>query len=253
MRGKMSAGVVMALALLIPAAPAVAAETQAEPTGLDAACKPAERKVFSDIRKLVTIDLDTATDIEVRVLANRILAVAKAESLPVLPGELQKRLDAPEPEAELRAFLKKGMKSAWIAALRISIGRVVTNAGTNVNAAGQKALDSNSIDDWLAYLNEGLYTARALDCAKPTPTPTVTATSIPTATPTATTTTAPAPTSPAASDAPGGGGEGEGGEGGGLPVTGANAGLVAGIGGALLLLGGAGYVIGRRRRSRFVA
>ena len=30
-------------------------------------------------------------------------------------------------------------------------------------------------------------------------------------------------------------------------------GIVAGIGSALLLLGGAGYLIGRRRRSRFVA
>lgn len=46
---------------------------------------------------------------------------------------------------------------------------------------------------------------------------------------------------------------GENGEGGGLPVTGANTATVAGIGGALLLLGGAGYLIGRRRRSSFVA
>jgi LPXTG-motif cell wall-anchored protein len=36
-------------------------------------------------------------------------------------------------------------------------------------------------------------------------------------------------------------------------VTGADAATVAGVGGTLLLLGGAGYVIGRRRRSRFVA
>jgi LPXTG-motif cell wall-anchored protein len=44
-----------------------------------------------------------------------------------------------------------------------------------------------------------------------------------------------------------------GGAGGGLPVTGSNAGVVAGIGGALLVLGGVGYLLGRRRRSRFVA
>ncbi len=43
------------------------------------------------------------------------------------------------------------------------------------------------------------------------------------------------------------------GEGDELPVTGADTGAAAGIGGALLLLGGTGYVIGRRRRARFVA
>lgn len=86
MRRKISAGVLMALALLIPAAPAVA---QAETPGLDAACQTVERKIFKDIRELVTIDLDTATDVEVRVLADQILSAAKADSLPVLPRALQ--------------------------------------------------------------------------------------------------------------------------------------------------------------------
>jgi hypothetical protein len=82
MRWKMSAGVLVALAFLIPAAPATA---QADQPVLNEACQTVERKVDKDIRELVTIDLDTATDVEVRVLANQILAAAKAESLPVLP------------------------------------------------------------------------------------------------------------------------------------------------------------------------
>lgn len=76
----------------------------------------------------------------------------------------------------------------------------------------------------------------------------------PTASPTATaapTSSAPS-TAPSASPAvPGDGGTG--GAGGGLPVTGANSAAVAGSGVALLLLGGAGYLVARRRRTRFVA
>ncbi|MEV0724957.1 LPXTG cell wall anchor domain-containing protein [Micromonospora purpureochromogenes] len=76
---------------------------------------------------------------------------------------------------------------------------------------------------------------------EPTPTPTAT----PSATPTATPTVAPTAAPSASSGVPGG-------EGGGLPVTGAGTATVAGVGGALLLLGGAGYLIARRR-TRFVA
>lgn len=50
-----------------------------------------------------------------------------------------------------------------------------------------------------------------------------------------------------------GGGPGTGGTGGGLPVTGASAGLLVGAGMALVTLGGAGFVIARRRRNTFVA
>ncbi|XVV11475.1 LPXTG cell wall anchor domain-containing protein [Actinoplanes sp. CA-131856] len=253
MRGKIAAGVLMALALLIPAAPAMA---QAEPPVLGADCQPVERKVFKDVRQLFTIDLDTANDSEVRLLAYRILDAT--ESLPVLPPALQKKMGG-TPE-ELRAFLKNDWQAAWGHDLRISIGRTMPeDAGANVKAAANKALDSDSVDVHLAYLNEGLYTARALDCAaQPTPKPTVT--------PTATATVSPAPTStagssapttaPASSSAPGtpaAGAENSGGEGGGLPVTGTATGVVVGIGGVLLLLGATGYVIGRRRRSRFVA
>ncbi|MGW5668056.1 LPXTG cell wall anchor domain-containing protein [Micromonospora sp. NPDC003776] len=75
---------------------------------------------------------------------------------------------------------------------------------------------------------------------QPTATPTPTAAPTPTATPSA-----------APSVVPTAGGEG--GEGGGLPVTGADTATVAGVGGTLLLLGGTGYLIARRRRTRFVA
>ena len=234
MRRTISAGVLMALVLLIPAAPAAA---QAETPGLDASCQTVERKLFKDIRELVTIDLDTATEVEIQVLANQILAAAKADSLPVLPPAMQERLEGTA--EDLRAFLKKGMLTAWTTDLRISVGRTLTGAGANVQAAAQKVLDDGTIDALLAYLNEGLYAARALDCAsQPTPTPS--------ATPSATTTAAPVPTSSASTGSTDG-------EGGGLPLTGADTGTVAGVGGALLLIGGVGYLIGRRRRSRFVA
>ncbi|SNY14815.1 LPXTG cell wall anchor domain-containing protein [Paractinoplanes atraurantiacus] len=255
MRGKMAAGVLMALALLIPAAPAAA---QAAAPGLDASCQTVERKVFKDLRQLITIDLDTANEAEVRRLAYQILAETTAESLPVLPPALEEKLKGSADD--LRAFLKKGWLAAWAHDLRISIGRTMgDDAGANVKAAANKVLDGESYDAYLAYLNEGLYDARALDCAtKPTPTPTVTPTATPTVTPSATSSaTSSAPvTTPASSSAPAtpaAGAEDNGGEGGGLPVTGTATGLVAAIGGLLLLLGAAGYVIGRRRRSRFVA
>ncbi|MEV0900396.1 LPXTG cell wall anchor domain-containing protein [Actinoplanes sp. NPDC049802] len=235
MRRKIPAGVLTALVLLIPATPAVAA--RAETPGLDAACQTVERKLYTDIRELVTIDLDTATDVEIRVVANQILAAAKANSLPVLPGEMQERLDGTADD--LRAFLKKGMLLAWTADLRISATRTLTGAGANLKAAAQKVLDDGTVDAFLLYLNEGLYAARALDCASQ-PTPTASAT------PSATS-TAPVPTASASTATPAPGSEG-----GGLPVTGADVGTVAGAGGALLLLGGAAYLIGRRRRSRFV-
>ncbi|MGW3601744.1 LPXTG cell wall anchor domain-containing protein [Micromonospora sp. NPDC005161] len=243
MRWKLRAGVLMALAFLVPAAPAMA---QTEPPVLNEACQTVERKVYKDIRELVTIDLDTATNVEVRVLANQILAAANADSLPVLPDAIQERLDGTADD--LRAFFKADVQNAWSTALRVTVVRTLTGAGTNVKAAAQKALDDGTIDAYLAYLNDGLYAARALDCAsQPAPTATSQPTPTPSATPSATTTVAPAPASSASLGAPGGG------EGGGLPVTGDDTATVAGIGGALLLLGGAGYLIGRRHRSRFVA
>ncbi|MEU5936245.1 LPXTG cell wall anchor domain-containing protein [Micromonospora sp. NPDC047187] len=243
MRWKFPAGALLALAFLIPAAPAAA---QFESPGLNEACQTVERKVYKDIRELVTIDLDTATEQEVRVLAAQILAAANADSLPVLPGAIQEALKGTEDE--LRAFLKTGVQNAWSTALRITVVRTLTDAGANVEAAAQKVLGEATVDAYLAYLNDGLYAARELDCAsQPTPTPTAQPT--PSATPSATTTAVPTPTVSGSPGTPGG----EDGEGGGLPVTGADTATVAGIGSVLLLLGGAGYLIGRRRRSRFVA
>ncbi|WP_326561460.1 LPXTG cell wall anchor domain-containing protein [Micromonospora sp. NBC_01796] len=242
MRWKVPAGVLVALAFFIPAAPAVA---QTEAPGLNEACQTVERKVYKDIRELVTIDLDTATDLQVRVLTADILAAAMADSLIVLPPAIQERLKG-TPD-DLRAFLKTGMQNAWSTDLRINVVRTLTGAGANVEAATQTVLKNGTIDTYLAYLNDGLYAARAADCAsQPTPTPTSQPTPTPSATPSATTSVASTPASSASPGAPGG-------EGGGLPVTGADAATVAGIGGAILLLGGAGYLIGRRRRSRFVA
>jgi LPXTG-motif cell wall-anchored protein len=239
MRWKMSAsaGLLVALVLLVPAAPAMADSGQ---PGLNESCQTVERKTFKDIRQLVTIDLDTATDVQVRMLADRILAVAEAESLPTLPDAVQERLDGSADD--LRAFLKSGVQNAWLADLRISTLRTLAGGGVNVKTAAQKALDDGSIDALLAYLNDGLYAARALDCASQH-------SSSPSVSPSATTTAGAIPgssTRPAASPS-------ESGQGGGLPVTGADTGIAAGIGGALLVLGGAGYVLGRRRRSRFVA
>ncbi|MFD6612161.1 LPXTG cell wall anchor domain-containing protein [Micromonospora chalcea] len=244
MQWKIPAGALVALAFVIPAAPAVA---QTAAPGLNESCQTVERKVYKDFRELVTIDLDTATVSELRLLAYRLLAEAQAESLPVLPGEIEERLKGTSDD--LRAYLKN-LENRWATALRVRIGQTMTGAGPNVRAAAQKVLDSPSVEAYLAYLNNGLYEARALDCAaQPTATPTPSQpTTTPTATPSATSTVVPPVTPSTSVGAPGGDGGG-----GGLPVTGADTATVAGIGGALLLLGGASYVIGRRRRSRFVA
>ncbi|MEU4155738.1 LPXTG cell wall anchor domain-containing protein [Actinoplanes sp. NPDC026670] len=238
MRRKITAGAVLTLALLIPAAPAVA---QAAAPGLDASCQTVERKVFTDIRTLITIDLDTADAGQVRVLAYRILDAVKADSLAFLPGLIEEKLGAPE--ADLRAFLKKDVVTTWMHSLRVAVGNTMQNAGTNVRAAANKTLDDGGYDALLAYLNEGLYAARELDCkaTSPSPSPSVT----PSATPTATASATPGTT-------PDGEDEGDG-EGGGLPVTGSNTGIVVGVGGALLVLGAGGYLVGRRRRARFEA
>ncbi|MGC4811172.1 ALF repeat-containing protein, partial [Micromonospora sp. DT228] len=65
---------------------------------------------------------------------------------------------------DLRAFLKTGLRVSWTTDLRIAANRTMPNAGDNVRAAAQVALDNGTIDALLTYLNHGLYVARALDC-----------------------------------------------------------------------------------------
>ena len=159
MRGKVPAGVTLALALLIPAAPAVAETGALRPE--TASCQ--EVMVYTDIRALVTIDLDTASNDDIQVLAARILNAANANSLTGLSGAVKKHL-AGTPD-ELRAFLKTTLQKPWSTDLRIAISRTLTNAGPHVQTAAREALNNGTIDAYLTYLNHGLYIARALDCS----------------------------------------------------------------------------------------
>ncbi|MER7002015.1 ALF repeat-containing protein [Dactylosporangium sp. NPDC000555] len=158
-------GFTAGLAFLVPAASAYATPTTSIPgsPGLDETCQTVERKVYTDIRDLVTIDLNTASDTAVRVLANQILAAARANSLTSLPGKLQARLDGTADD--LRAFLQTNLQRVWSIDLRIAVNQTMPGAGANVTAAAQQALNDGTIDAFLAYLNDGLYVARALDCA----------------------------------------------------------------------------------------
>ena len=254
MRSRIPAGVLLSLALLIPAAPAAAHAASPRPNG---ACQTAERKVYKDIRELVTIDLDTAPATDVRLLANQILAAANADSLLTLAGRMQERLDGTADD--LRAFLKTNMRATWSTDLRVAVNQVVTGAGAHVKAAGQKVLDDGTIDALLAFLNDGLYVARAQDCAtQPAPpssastssapvsspaSPGRTATSAPTAGATSGTTTTSTAVVPAPTTAPSTSASGS------MPVTGTNTGVIAAIGGILLFLGGASILLARRRRA----
>ncbi|MGC4815812.1 ALF repeat-containing protein, partial [Micromonospora sp. DT228] len=78
-------------------------------------------KLFADIRELVAVDLDTASDTEVRVLANQIMAAAVRDSLTTLPGRIQAGLDGTADD--LRAFLKTGLRVSWTTDLRIAANR----------------------------------------------------------------------------------------------------------------------------------
>jgi hypothetical protein len=156
MRWKIPTSVLLTLALLIPAASAAA---QTGSSGPDKTI--CQTVMYADVRELVTIDLDTASETEVRVLANQVLAAAVADSLYVLPRRLQARLDGTADD--LRAFLKTDLEWVWTTDLRIKVNQTITNAGFNVEAAAQEALDTDTIAALLAYLNYGLYVARALD------------------------------------------------------------------------------------------
>jgi hypothetical protein len=165
MRWKISASVLLVLALLIPASTAVA---QTGSTRLDETT--CQAVVYTDIRGLFVIDLDTASDLEIRMLANRISSVAGAESLTGLYGAVQELLRNGSPD-EIRAFLREGWRTHWTMDLRVTVLRTLgdPDAGANVRAAAQEALDDGSIDTFLTYLNHGLYVARALDACESQP------------------------------------------------------------------------------------
>jgi hypothetical protein len=97
------------------------------------------------------------------VLTARILTAANANSLTTLSGAIQKQLN--ENPQGLRTFLKTQMQTAWSVDLRIAIYRTLTNAGSHVQTAAQETLTTATVDAYLAYLNHGLYIARARDCA----------------------------------------------------------------------------------------
>lgn len=159
MRWKLPAGVLLATALLVAPTAAPAQVTTMSPALAAATCQTI---VFKDLRQLIIIDLDSATDTQVRLLANQLLVEAKAEALTTLPGRIQARLDGTP--ADLRTFLKTGYQSSWATDLRIAVNRTMPGAGPNVQAAAQTALDNGTTDVFLAYLDHGLYFARAQDC-----------------------------------------------------------------------------------------
>ena len=227
MRRNVLVGVLMALAFLIPAVPAVG---QTGSPGLNGGCQTVDRKVYNDIRELVTIDLATASDTDVRVLADQIVTAARADSLTTLPGRIQERLDGTADD--LRAFLKTDLQKVWSTDLRIAVDQTLTGAGTNVKAAAQKVLDDGTIDAYLAYLNNGLYVARALDCASQ-PAPSASASTSPSPSVSASASaSASVPSSAAVASK--------------LPTTGVNT-LFLALGGATLILFGIGVVLVSRR------
>ncbi|GAA3278105.1 hypothetical protein GCM10020218_027780 [Dactylosporangium vinaceum] len=96
-------------------------------------------------------------------MANQILARAQAEKLTVLRGAGSRtRLDGAP--ADLRAFLKHGVLQGWAVDLLLRINQAMAAGGPSVRAAAQVALDTNALDASLAFLDHGLYLARAQDC-----------------------------------------------------------------------------------------
>jgi Short repeats of unknown function len=165
MRWKILASLFLVLALLIPASSAAA---QTRSSRLEkAAC---QASMYTDIRELFVVDVDTASDLEIRVLVNRISAVAEAESLIELRGAAQQKLRFGSPD-ELRSFLRELWRVAWVIDLRSEVLRAMgdPNAGANVQATAQEALFDGSIETLLTYLNHGLYVARALDACESQP------------------------------------------------------------------------------------
>lgn len=160
MRWKILVGVVLASALVVPAAPALA-EGRAVPGAASKAAATCATVVYKDIRGLVTVDLDTASDTQVRILATQMLSAATTEGLTYLPDRVQAALDGTA--ADLRAFLKTGWQPVWTTDLRIAVVRTLASGKTNVQTAAQSALDTGTVDAYLAFLDHGWYAARAKD------------------------------------------------------------------------------------------
>jgi hypothetical protein len=158
MRWKMPAGVMLAVALLIPAAPAMA--QSGTPKTAAATCQTI---TYVDIRTLIPADLDAATDTRVRIAATQILNAATTEKLTYLPGQVQQALDSTS--VDLRAFLRTRVQPVWMTDLRIAANQALAKGGPNVQTAAQTALDTDTADGFMAFFNHELYRARARDCA----------------------------------------------------------------------------------------
>ena len=159
MRWKIPACVLLVLALLVPATSAVAQTGSAAPA--ETTCQAVE---YTDVREFFVIDVETASNLEIRMLANQISAVARAESLFDLYASVQRQLRSGTPD-EIRDYLRGTWRVAWTIDLRGWVNRVLGNpaSGAHVRAAAQAALDDGSVDAFLNFLNHGLYVARALD------------------------------------------------------------------------------------------
>jgi hypothetical protein len=111
-------------------------ESPPDRPGLNEACQTVERKVYKDIRELVTIDRDTASVTDVRVLASRILAAATAKLVDHFAWRIQERLNGTADD--LRAFLKSNMQTVWSTDLRVAANQTMTAAGANVQGGRAK-------------------------------------------------------------------------------------------------------------------
>ncbi|OLF06147.1 hypothetical protein BLA60_32945 [Actinophytocola xinjiangensis] len=161
MRWKISTGLLLVLALLIPASPASAQPESPRPNA--AAC---EAPTFRDIREFL-VDPDTATDLDIRILVNQMSSVARNESLTSLFQATQDLLRNGT-AADLRDFVRTTWTTPWAVDLRIATVRTIADeVGPHVQAAANAALTAGTLDSYLTYLNHELHVARALDAGWP--------------------------------------------------------------------------------------
>ncbi|MEV0272411.1 hypothetical protein AB0H43_26845 [Hamadaea sp. NPDC050747] len=162
MRWKTLAGVVIALAWLVPAVPAAAVEPT--PIGLDQACRLGQPVTYPDLRPLLDVDVDAMTDVEVRLRVNQILAASK-DLYGGVAVRAQESLDGKyegEPK-DTRDFLESRARTVWNIDLRVLTSQVMAVGGAHVKEAAGKVLDAATTDAMLGFLNEGQHTARTQD------------------------------------------------------------------------------------------